>query len=266
MKKNLEEYTELNTSLENYKKGVNFHENENSKHFFNYYDYSDIKEDYPLHTYACLKTTPIVDISTILKTKIHVSTKELYTLSINQILEEIILDVNRMINKFPIDNVIYGPVYVIIYQAPYLRLNGHEIIARPDSIFSLSASYNDNNLNKDTELKKVFVKLHIVYPNYFMNSQEIQKYPDDTGFKYFKTFIKKDANISRDKNCFLNCTSTSVYSCGCLNQKEDKDSNGYKSTCNDGTGIYDFGMLYQLNSMNVMFKNKIQYNTITPTE
>lgn len=262
MKKNLEEYTELNTSLEKYKKGANFHDNQDSKHFFNYYDYSDIKDDHPLNTYACIKTRPIADISVILSSKIHVSTKEFYILSINQILEEIVIDVNKMMDKFPADGCIYGPVYVIIYQAPYLRLNGHEIVARPDSINSLSSSYNDNG-NTDVGIKKVFVKLHIVYPNYFLDRQEIQKYPDDTGFKYFKTYIKKDANISRDKNCFLNCKSTSLYSCGCLNQNDVKEPNGYKSTCstnNDGTGIYDFGMIYQINSMNVMFKNKIQYN------
>jgi len=261
MKKHLEEYTEINTSLENYKKGINFHDNKISKHFFNYYQLSDIKDEYPLHTYACIKTTPIVDISTILKTKIHISTKELYTFSINHILEEIVIDVNKMIDKFPTDDRIYGPVYVIIYQAPFLRLNGQEIIARPDSIYSLSASY-DNNLNKNIGTKKSFIKLHIVYPNYFMDKQEIQKYPDDTGFKYFKNYMIKDANISREKNCFLNCIGTSLYSCGCLNHSDTNVPNGYKSTCStniEGTEIYDFGMIYQLNSMNVMFKNKLQY-------
>lgn len=263
MKKNLEKYTELNTSLEHYKKGENFHNNEESKHFFNYYNYSDIKDDHPLNTYACIKTSTIVNIAEVLQNKIHVSSKEFYIVSINQILEEIVIDINTMIETFSTDACIYGPVYVIIYQAPYLRLNGREIVARPDSINSLSSGYNNYDQDTAVGIRKSFVKLHIVYPNYYVDSNGIQKYTDDTGFKYFKRYMKNDANISRDKNCFLNCKSTSLYSCGCLNHNDTNDLNGYKSTCSiniDGTGLYDFGMIYQLNSMNVMFKNKIHYN------
>ena len=254
-----EHFTNYNTTLRQYENGKDFHTNKDMKHFFNYNTYDDVKKLWPLNTYGCIKTNVNHDIENEVKELFYVSVSEFYSISVNDIFQKIVEDLEKTrvkINTEKIEN----PVYVVIYQAPYLRFNNEEIVARNDSINNYKPSFNQNINNVKIGEKQLYTKIMMLYPNYKShpeNTSYITKYNDNTGFKHFKTYF--NSLISRDKLCFLECNGVNDYNCGCINRKEhDKSVNFYQSKCTDmQNNQFNFGMLYQLNNLNKLFSDKI---------
>lgn len=247
-----------NNSLENYKKGQDFN-NYNVK--INYNDnirMYDVKKDFPLITYGCIQSKLSDNLFEDLKKYFYISSYEFYSLSIDDIYEKIISDLNSTIVKLKQDKL-DEPVFIVIYQAPYLYFNNEQVIARHDISNNLKSSYEQDINNVKIGMKKLFTKLFIIYPKYNI---ELKKYTNNEGIKKFHEYLKP--KLSRNKLCFLECNKINPYSCGCLNRdKSDNSDNFYKSACIEYTNEkFDYGMIYSLNKFNTMFKNLFKHNGI----
>ena len=257
-----EHFTNYKTTFEQYEGGEDFHSNKDMNHFFNYNQYKDVKGLWPLNTYGCIKSNNVGDVEDDIKNMFYISVSEFYSLSVNDIFQKIAedLDITKIkINTEKIEN----PVYVIVYQAPFLRFNDEEIVARNDSINNFKPSFNQKINNVTIGEKKLYTKIIVMYPNYKSdteNSSRILKHNDNTGFKRFKQYFN-DSRISRDKLCFVKCNAVGDYGCGCINRETSDDSlDFYSSKCTDmQNNKFDYGMIYQLNYMNKLFSDKIKY-------
>jgi hypothetical protein len=90
-----------NTTLENYKVGVNFHNND-KKYYYNYIDYRDVKNDSPFFTYGCIKNLTSKNILEDLRSLFYVSYYDFYSVSINDIIEKVMNDLQLTMNKLRI--------------------------------------------------------------------------------------------------------------------------------------------------------------------
>lgn len=243
------------TTLEAYKKGFNFHE-AGRKYLHNFYQFKDVKDNLPLQTYGCIMSED--EILEELQSKFYVSYYDFYSVSANDILEKISEDVERTVTKSN-ESALRDPIYVVIYQAPYLEFNGEQIIARHDSINNLKASYEQYNEDKQIGQRQLYTKIYIIYANYHNDSdipQKIRKYPNDEGINQFKEII--NPKLTRNKLCFLECNGVNGYACGCLSGANSQ----YDSKCVElDDKQYNYGMIYVLNRMNKLFTKNIQkYN------
>jgi hypothetical protein len=255
-------FTNFRTTFEQYEKGEDFHANKDMKHFFNYNNYKDVKGLWPLNTYGCIKTNGVENVEDDIENMFYISVSEFYSLSVNDIFQKIAEDLD--ITKIKINTeMIENPVYVIVYQAPFLRFNDEEIVARNDSINNFKPSFNQKINDVTIGEKKLYTKIIVMYPNYKSdteNSSRIIKQNGDTGFQKFKQYFN-NSRISRDKLCFLKCNGVNDYGCGCINRENSDNSlDFYKSKCTDmENNEFNYGMIYQLNYMNKIFSNKIKY-------
>jgi len=252
-----------NTTLEAYKKGASFHDKA-YRYLYNFHEYNDIKNNESLLTYGCIKSDTSSDILADLRSLFYVSYYEFYSVSVNDIIQKISEDLDKTIINSN-EPELKDPIYVLIFQAPYLVFNNEQIVARHDSVNNMKSSYIQNKNNKEVGQKQLFTKVYIMYPNYYHDADmldKIHKYPDDSGINKFKDYF--NPKLSRKKLCFLECNGVNNLACGCLNRSEsDGTATYYNSKCaelDDTTS--DYGMIYSLNKMNRLFVNKLQkYNS-----
>jgi hypothetical protein len=157
-------------------------------------------------------------------------------------------------NKLEILN---GPIYVLVFQAPYLRLITEDCKTEPMSVqFNYHNNYNNigyfvggkndcNSLPKDLYINKTHILMYLLYPTYNKKGKFI--YKNWENIKCNMQSILKQFHY--DPSCFIKCKDTDK-PCGCLNS--DKP---YKSRCLGDNGInkmdktlYNHGILYLINS------------------
>lgn len=254
-----------------YKNGYNFNEN-NEINYLQYPQLYDVHNREPLLTYACIKNKLINqhDNETVkkmidkLRENIYISENTFYSISHNDIINNIIKDFDDVLLKSN-EIILSGPIYVLIYQAPYLRFNKNEIKAKYNVINNLKPSYEqDNNLVKIGS-KELYTKIYIMYPKYYKsyNDIKINKYKNDDGLKIFQNYINNNNLISRDKLCFMECNKNNKISCGCLNRSKSQNDNTnmfYESSClepDNNNNFVNYGMLYSINPYYNLFFKKI---------
>ena len=243
-----------NTTLENYKAGVDFHNNDKNN-YYNYNDYRDVKNDSPFLTYGCIKNNKSNNILEDLRSLFYVSYYEFYSVSINDIIEKVMGDleiIKRKINGQELKD----PIYILVYQAPNLSFNDESYMARHDSVNNLKASYKQNKEGVKIGSQKLYTKLYIMYPYYYHdpnNSERIINYSAngkiDDGLNKFKEYFNN--KITRDKLCFIECNGVNDYACGCLNTNNTK--------CIDiENNYYNYGMVYTINKFNPLYSKYIK--------
>ena len=239
-----------NTTLENYKSGFEYHKT-GKKYYYNYIELSDVKNNKPLFTYGCIKNQISDNILSNLQEYFYVSYIEFYSVNINHIVQKIADDIEQTVLKMN-GNTLKDPIYVLIYQAPYLSFNNNTYFARHDSINNMKASYEQSHNNVDIGSKQLLTKLYVVYPYYYHshdNHDKIVAYADETGHEYFREYFKD--KLTRDKLCFIECGGVNDYACGCLNTDSSK-------CINLNNEYHDYGMIYQLNKFHPLFKKNIE--------
>lgn len=262
-----------NTTLQDYKNGFSFHKEIPLVDYSKFNSKFDVSNNNPLLTYACIKSklsnineNSIEKMVNELKNKFYVNLLEFDTLSTNDIINNINKDLDNTI-KISGGSKLKGPIFVLIYQSPYLRFNNEEIYAKYDVTNNLKSSYIQNKDNIEIGTKNLFTKVITIYPYYTYidntNSKIIMN-DDDSGIKAFKEYFN-DSLISRDKLCFMECNKNNTIACGCLNNTPSGDKVGsYKSTCiekdpnnNYTTTFYaNYGMMYYLNPNYKFFSYK----------
>lgn len=246
------------TSLSNFKNGQDFHLENRS--YYNYYNLSDVKNELPFFTFGCIKhNADDESIIETLRNKFFVSELNFYTININDIYNQISEDL--LINKQLLQNggYIHSPIYVILYQSPYLQVDGNNYDVKKDIMDNMEPSIEVNS-NTNIGNKELFTKMYIVYSKYKRNEENVIQNVDENEFiELFKNGVFKNL-ISRDKLCFMKCNKTSEYTCGCLNKKDIDEDNeeDYTSSClNMNNQSMDYGMIYVLNKYNKMFQDDI---------
>jgi hypothetical protein len=248
-----------NTTLENYKSGVNFH-NSSRKYYYNYIELSDVKNNNPFFTYGCIKDSIKNDILSELQKKFYVSYYDFYSISVNDIMQKVANDIENTVIKMN-GTQLKDPIYFLIFQAPYLQFNNENYIARHDSINNLKPSYDQDIENINIGEKPLFTKLIIMYPYYYNDPNDPNKilpYADETGYQAFKDYFNNN-KMSRDKLCFIECNGVNGYACGCMNLDKTRDNTMYSSKCiNLNNEYFNYGMIYAVNKFNPLFTKNIQ--------
>jgi len=157
-------------------------------------------------------------------------------------------------NKLEILN---GPVYVLVFQAPYLRLITENCKAEPMSVqFNYHNNYNNvgyfiggnsscDSLRSNIYTNKTHILMYLLYPTYNKKGKFV--YKNWENIKCNMQSILKQFHY--DPSCFVKCKDTDK-ACGCLNS--DKP---YKARCLGDNGVYkmdnnlyNHGILYLINS------------------
>jgi hypothetical protein len=245
-----------NTSLENYKSGVDFH-NTSKKYYQQYIELSDVKSNNPFFAYGCIKHILRNDLLISLQKMFYVSYYEFYSISMHDITQKISDDIDKTIAKMN-GQELKDPVYFLIFQAPYFQFNNESYIARHDSVNNLKPSYEQNAENINIGEKPLLTKIYVMYPYYYhdpIDTNKILPYAHEEGYRAFKLFFN-DSRMTRDKLCFIECNGVNSYACGCLNSEKDLN-NAYTSKCiNLNNEYFDYGMIYAVNKFNPLFQNK----------
>jgi len=264
-KQNVEEFTfekfENETTLSKYKSGFNFHEKDDI--FYNFPKLQDVDEKKPLLTYGCINhNIDDLSIENYLKNNFLTSTIEYYSLSFNDVIENIMKDVEKNLKTIKNKNrmkTIQSPIYVLIYQAPFFEFHDKIYEVRADTVKNMMPSLKMTNEKNFVGKKPLFTKIHLIYTKY-KQSDDGDIFLDSKGHDLFKAFMSK--NISRDPICFMNCNKTGFYSCGCMNRDPKKVANKtidfYESKCaNSNKEKKDFGVVYMINQYNILFDKMI---------
>lgn len=157
-------------------------------------------------------------------------------------------------NKLEILN---GPIYVLLFQAPYLRLITENCKTEPISVqFNYHKNYNNtghfidgnqdcSSLPSDVNRNTTHVLMYVLYPTYNKKGKFV--YKNWSNIKCNMQTILKQFHY--DPSCFIKCKDSDK-ACGCLNS--DKP---YKSRCLGDNGsnqfdnnLYNHGILYLINS------------------
>jgi hypothetical protein len=190
----------------------------------------------------------------------YITTIDFYINNVNDIINK----VNENLTKVLISSTNYrlkDPVYIILYQSPFLRFNNTEIIAKYD-MNNMKGCYNQQDLNVSIGSQPTFVKMVILFPYYkdFLKNNVVSKLNNESGMNKFKEYFNQNSLLSRNKLCFIECNNTNSIGCGCLNRSTQLNSNDnmfYQSTClNDKKNKANFGMMYKINSKYLAFKDK----------
>jgi len=168
-------------------------------------------------------------------------------------------DIDRQImlglEKFYIKNEIkqlMGPIYALLFQAPYLRVVDKDCQARSVNVqYNYAENYNKLGYNVGVEIpgsckeeskalmtNKTFVVLYLFFPVYnkrgkitFVNWENIKC--------NMNKFINKRFNSTQ---CFIKCMKDKDTACGCLNLDTP-----YKARCLEDNKLVNFGTLYIVN-------------------
>jgi len=192
----------------------------------------------------------------------------------NEVEKKIMLDLEKTYLDKNLTQL-YGPIYALVFQAPYLR-----VIDKDCNVRELTAQYNINSYNNlgyyvgkdesgyipnETHIKcqnvinkiktnKVRVVVYILYPAY--NKQYKLKYLnwDNIKCNMQTLFNQRDFN---DK-CFIKCKEASDKACGCLNTNKP-----YSSKCVDNTSgnLVNSGVLYLINGNEASKRVRGTFNT-----
>lgn len=223
----------------------------------------DINQKKPLLTYMCVKhnvTTPdnvyeIHNMINELYDHFYLTSADLYANNTNDIINKIsdLMDsVSRNSGEFKLK----GPIYVAIYQSPYLRYDNREITAKFD-MNNMKPSYEQYDKDVSIGTHPLFVKIVVMFPNYIdiLKLGKIYRQPNNKGLEKFKSYFNQSI---RSKLCFMECPKNNTLGCGCLNRNEnDGDPNFYESTClNIDKKRANYGMLYLINRYYLPFANK----------
>lgn len=245
-----------NTSLENYKSGVDFH-NTSKKYYQQYIELSDVKSNNPFFAYGCIKNILQNDLLITLQKMFYVSYHEFYSISMNDITQKVAEDIDKTMDKMN-GQELKDPIYFLIFQAPHFQFNNETYIARHDSANNLKPSYEQNVENVSIGEKPLLTKIFVMYPYYYhdpMETTKILPYTNDEGYKAFKQYFN-DSKMTRDKLCFIECNGVNGYACGCLNSEKGQN-NAYTSKCiNLDNEFFDYGMVYAVNKFNPLFQQK----------
>lgn len=155
-----------------------------------------------------------------------------------------------------------GPIYALIFQAPYLRVIDKDCNARPINVqynikayenTSHSISYETNIppveekcIGKITEVnrQKVSILLYLLFPTYNKSNQFVYRNWDNIQCNMRSLIDKR----SFEGPCFMKCfESGENKSCGCLNQKEPYEATCLSDNKNDFSR-YNYGNMYLINS------------------
>lgn len=244
-----------NTTLNAFKNGSNFASTENN--FYNQYQLFDVKHTLPFFTLGCIKHSPQDDtILNFIENNFMVSTIEFYSVSINDIYERIANDLEIQKTNM-VDNAqsIDSPVYVIVYQAPYLEVLGKEYKVKSNIMANMKPLIELDLNNISIGERNSFTRIHIVYTKYKMNTDHTKAIFTEGGDDLFINFIKN--KITRDKLCFMDCNKSTGYTCGCMvrdTPSNNEDAQFYKSSClSDDNLPTNYGMIYMLNKYNKIF-------------
>jgi len=258
------------TTLNSYKNGYDFDKGDAiTTNYNDFYNLKDIKYADPLHTYGCVKNdfknnNIVEDITTFISPLLDtvlVNSYAYYTSDYNSILEKISNDLDK-VKLQTNETVLKGPIYALIYQSPYLRINDGIVISKYDTVNNYKSSYTQDNNNVTIGTKELFTMIYVIYPNYYNESDvKISSYPNEAGRYFFKNFFNKDI-MSRDKLCFMECNTINNTACGCANlEKNSNIEKSYDNLCVDfNNNKKNYGMLYSLNSFNKLFYNKFTTN------
>lgn len=256
-----------NTTLNAFINGKDFISDPNI--IYNNYQYVDIQQKRPLLTFGCINTDPENnEFNNYLQENFLTSSIEFYSLSINDIYERIVDDIRKVKQLYIKNNqFIESPIYIIIYQAPYLNVYNREFQIKGDIFSNMKMSMTMTNDDILIGKKEIFTKIQIIYSKYKLEKVEediitngtieynVLNIPD--GNVLFKNYIED--KITRNKLCFIDCNSTgSDYKCGCLSKEKQLQSIDYKSynskCLNENNKSSNYGMVYMLNKYNKIFE------------
>ena len=269
LKQNFEKKRNLKfeTTYKKYMEGYNYHEPYINDYRGIYNHLYDVNKEDPFFTYMCVKhdistANNILEIQNMvdeLYSDFYVKTYDMYINNTTDIINKVSESINKVLISST-DYKLIGPVYIILYQSPYLRFNNDEITAKYD-MNNMKPSYNQQNLNVTIGEQPLFVKMVILYPHYidFNKNNVISKKNNNDGLTKFKTYFN-DSLLSRNKLCFIECNNNNSLGCGCLNRNnplDANDNNFYQSTClNDKQKKTNYGMMYKINHKYMAFKDK----------
>lgn len=157
-----------------------------------------------------------------------------------------------------------GPIYALIFQAPYLRVIDNDCNVRPLTVqynikayqnTSYSITYEQDGLEQSTETKcigrtneinrqKVRILLYLLFPTYNKSNQFVYRNWENIQCN-MRNLIDKRSN---EGPCFMKCYEQGDNkTCGCLNQTEPYEATCLSDDKNDRT-LYNYGNLYLINS------------------
>lgn len=151
-----------------------------------------------------------------------------------------------------------GPIYALIFQAPYLRIIDKDCNVRPLSVqYNVKAYQNTSYAVESSDVEgkcasrlsevnrqKVNVLLYILFPTYNKSNKFVYRNWDNIQCNMRNIIDKR----SSEGPCFINCYEQGEgKTCGCLNQTEPYESTCLSEDKNDRT-LYNYGNLYLINS------------------
>lgn len=253
-----------NNTTQKYKDGYNYNSDDNKiTNYSIFKELNDIDNNNPLTAFGCIKINNNSDnniytfVDNFKKNNNIVSNVyKSHVVNYNNILQIISNDVDKVLLEST-SSFLKGPVYVVISQAPYIRLNNELVVAKYDSVNNMKASYKQNNNDISIGDRSLLTYIAVIYPYYYYKNNNIVKYNDNTGLKLFQEYFK---NINRDKLCFMECNGVNDISCGCLTNNIEKDDlENYRNICVDyNDKVVDYAMVYNINEFNKLFFKKIQ--------
>lgn len=166
----------------------------------------------------------------------------------------IIYKIKQFYSKYNIE-IINSPIYVLLFQAPYLRYIDDECKVHERSIqFNYYNKFNDlgykienkYNCNIPIDTRKTYVLMYILFPTY--NKEGNFVYRNWENIKCNMSMLLNQ--FQHDKGCFVKCKDSNK-ACGCLNTDTP-----YKSRCTGDNDIFDkdlynYGILYTVNNQSL---------------
>lgn len=190
--------------------------------------------------------------------------------NINDLEKRILIEIEAfyIYNNLP---QLYGPIYVLVLQAPYLRVLNSQCRLRMLSVqfnsdqykemgYYLGPSQSDEgwfNVSSCPSSNLLTETTHVVFYVLFPAYDKTNVRPLYFNWKNIECNMRNFLNHrSFHKNCFMKCKNSNHLVCGCLNL--DKP---YKSRCLDNDGaLTDHGVLYLVNSQEASRRVKGVFN------
>lgn len=150
-----------------------------------------------------------------------------------------------------------GPIYVMVFQAPYLRVVDENCSVRPIHIqynikdyqylgylvgkdtSDLALINNPNGCSQNINTEKTSIIMYLLFPSYDKKLRPLYVSWENIKCNMMPFFNQREF----DDKCFIRCKDSSKYVCGCLNSTIP-----YESKCIENNGNYnDYGIMYLIN-------------------